>query len=220
MVPTKPVQSRAAELGIVLGLFTILGAWNGVAGLLGPAETNPRHPAIAETAFTTFVLWWLAALLALSGRGSLLGAREARIASACGWAVLLLHLAVAFHLAHAWSHAAAVEHVERASGFGAGLYVNYLFAAVWFADAVWAWASFESYLRRPRWVSWSVHAFLTFVMFNAAVVFNTGFTRAICALLFVALAVRALAAWRQKPEPGRGRVRVPLHDEPTGHSPT
>jgi hypothetical protein len=223
MVPTKPVQSRTAEMVVVLGLFTLLGAWNGVAALFGPPEMNPRHAAIAETAFATFVLWWLAAVIAASGRGSVLGAREARIAYTWGCAMCLLHVAVAFHLAHAWSHAAAVEHVERASGFGAGLYVNYAFAGVWVADVVWAWVAFESYASRPRWLNWSVHGFLAFIMFNAAVVFNTGFTRAICALFFVALAVQAFRAWRprgEKQEPGQGRVLESIRDDPAGHSPT
>ena len=132
-----------------------------------------------------------------------------------------LHIAVAFHLAHAWSHEAALAHVEAASRFGAGLYVNYLFAAVWLADAVWMWVGFGSYLRRPGWVNRGVHGFLAFVVFNAAVVFNTGFTRAVCALFFAALAARAFRTRRAgnartRPRPGSS-VASPRG---AGHSPT
>jgi hypothetical protein len=216
MGQSKRVQSRVAATGIVLGMLSILG-WNGAVTLFGPPDTNPTHPAIIETALATFLGWWLAAVLAVSSFRA-----AARLAYTWGCAMCLLHIAVAFHLAHAWSHAAAVEHVERASGFGAGLYVNYLFAGVWLADAAWMWVSFESYLRRPRWVNWAVHGFLAFIVFNAAVVFNTGFTRAVCALFFVGLAVHALRAWWrwEKQEPGRSRVLVPLRDDPPGHSPT
>jgi hypothetical protein len=42
---------------------------------------------------------------------------------------------------------------------------------VWLADVLWVWVAPTSYLARPRWLHWSIHGFLAFVVFNAAVVF-------------------------------------------------
>src|SRR5262245_34878815 len=102
---------------------------------------------------------------------------------AAGCLVFLVHVLCAFHQVHGWSHAAAYAETARQTeelfGFssGAGLYLNYVFTAVWAADALWWWRWPERYPRRPRWLNISVHAFLVFMAFNATVVFGTGPTR-------------------------------------------
>jgi hypothetical protein len=78
---------------------------------------------------------------------------------------------------HNWSHRTAFDHTERVSGFGPGIFVNYLFVAVWVTDVIWAWADLNSYLNRPAWVNWCVIGFMGFVVFNAAVVFGSGSQR-------------------------------------------
>ena len=88
-----------------------------------------------------------------------------------GCSFLLLHIAIAFHLGHGWSHGAAWEHTRQVGGYGDGIFVNYAFALVWLADVIWMWAAFRSYLGRPRWLKCAIHGFLAFVVFNAAVVF-------------------------------------------------
>ena len=121
----------------------------------------------------------------------------------------LLHMAVAYHLAHGWSHAAALEHVEARSGFGPGLYVNFAFAAVWLIDVAWCWASLDAYRNRPRWVSRAVVGFMAFVLFNAAVVYNKTYTAFPSALMMCGplvlwvLAGRALRPTNGHP-PGMG----------------
>jgi len=89
-----------------------------------------------------------------------------------GLLTLLIHCAIAFGVAHGWSHAAAVEHVRRTAGFGGGIVVNYLFCVVWLVDVVWWWLKPAGYLARARWVEWSVNGFLGFLVFNATVVFG------------------------------------------------
>ncbi|WP_171469124.1 hypothetical protein [Frigoriglobus tundricola] len=89
-----------------------------------------------------------------------------------GCALLLVHIAVAFHLGHGWSHQMAWEHTRQVGGYGDGIFVNYVFALVWLADVLWAWVGVDSYRARPRWLTWSVVGFLAFVVFNAAVVFG------------------------------------------------
>jgi hypothetical protein len=179
----KPVLSGTAEVLFVIGLFTLLGASSGIAALFDAPETNLKHPAIRETSLATFSGWCLAMCLGIATRATF----AALAFYTWGCIMCMLHIVVAFHVAHGWSHAAAAEHVEQLSGFGDGIYVNYLFVAVWLADVCWAWLSLDGYCRRPRWVSWAVHGFMGFVFFNAAVVFNHGFDRGMCALVFAAM---------------------------------
>ena len=53
----------------------------------------------------------------------------------------LLHVLMAMHVFHHWSHTAATQHVveetNRVTGFesGVGIYVNYVFTCWWLADA-------------------------------------------------------------------------------------
>jgi hypothetical protein len=124
-----------------------------------------------------------------------------RLVWAAGCALSLAHVACAFHFVHHWDHPAAYEatarRVEEWFGvrYGAGLYWNYAFAAVWLADAVW-WCGWPArHERRPRWVGWAVDGFLAFMAVNGAVVFATGAVRwagvaVCCALALVWLARR------------------------------
>jgi hypothetical protein len=113
-----------------------------------------------------------------------------------GCALLLLHVAIAFHLGHNWSHQAAWNHTQQISGFGDGIYVNYAFALVWLADAVWLCTAFESYCARPRWLSWTIHGFLAFIVFNAAVVFGSPSSRTALAFGLLPVLVLLVLGWR------------------------
>ena len=103
--------------------------------------------------------------------------RLARLTWTFGCAIYLIHVALAFHYFHGWSHAAALEHVRQASGFGEGLYFSHLFSVVWTLDVVWWWMSPAGRERRPRWLSVTLHTFMLFMVFNAAVVFAEGAMR-------------------------------------------
>jgi hypothetical protein len=105
----------------------------------------------------------------------------------------LLHVALAFHFFHHWSHAAAFAHVASQSGFGPGLYFNYAFSLVWGVDVAWWWSGLRRYAKRPRWISVVVHSFMVFIVFNGAVVFASGPVRWASAAGFVGLA--ALFGW-------------------------
>jgi hypothetical protein len=91
--------------------------------------------------------------------------------------VYLLHVAAAFHFAHGWSHAAAVEHTRQISGVGEGIFVNHLFTLLWTADVFWWWLWPDKYAGRSVWFDRGLHSFMLFVIFNATVVFETGATR-------------------------------------------
>lgn len=107
------------------------------------------------------------------------------------WAAYIVHLAMAFHYYHEWSHAHAMEHTESRSGFGQGIYFSHLFTLLWTADVAYWWLSPEGYLRRSSRVAWLLHAYMLFVVFNATVVYEQGFIRWAGVALFVWL----IAVW-------------------------
>jgi hypothetical protein len=96
----------------------------------------------------------------------------------------LVHVAVAFHYFHQWSHDVAVEYTQRTSGFGSGIYASYLFSLVWLADVLLAWISPRKYANRNRFQTYAVHLFLIFMVFNGAIVFANGPTRWISLAVF------------------------------------
>jgi hypothetical protein len=104
---------------------------------------------------------------------------------ALGSLLLLVHIAIAFHLGHGWSHSAAWEHTRAVGGYGAGIFVNYAVAVVWLADAVWVWVAPGSYRTRTWWLHGSIHGFIAFVVFNAAFVFADWSTRIWFVMSFV-----------------------------------
>jgi hypothetical protein len=137
-------------------------------------------------------------------------ARAARFLYTAGCAALLLHIAVAFHVHHHWSHAAARAHVEvttaRYTGVasGIGLWLNYLVAAVWTADAIFWWvAGTRRYAERARCITMLVQILLLFMAVNPAVVFAHGASRwvggAVSAVLVVLLLGRIACC---EPRPG------------------
>ena len=90
------------------------------------------------------------------------------------------HVLLAFGTHHHWSHAAAYEHTATETAkkvgieWGGGIYFNYVFLALWSADAIWWWWNPVAYRARARGFSIFVHAYLAFIAFNATVVFETG----------------------------------------------
>ncbi len=89
----------------------------------------------------------------------------------------LIHLAMAFHYYHHWSHADAMEHTREVAGVGEGIYVSHLFTLLWGADVVFWLASPRGYAHRRPWIGWLLHAFMVFIIFNGTVVYEVGFIR-------------------------------------------
>ncbi len=120
--------------------------------------------------------------LASTGRG-----RFARWCWSLGWAAYVVHLDMAFHFYHGWSHGNAVEHVEQVSGFGPGIIVSHAYTFVWTLDVCWWWLRPDGYARRPAWVGWLLHGFMAFIIFCATVVYEQGFIRWAGGAMFVVL---------------------------------
>lgn len=119
-------------------------------------------------------------------------------AFAIGLLLALLHTAIAFDVVHNWVHDDAVRHTAQQTetmfgiAVGWGVYVNYLFFAVWLADAWW-WRAGVTPLDRPRAVSWTLRVFYLVIILNAAVIFATPGRRAL------GLLVVAMLAWAWRP---------------------
>ena len=115
-----------------------------------------------------------------------------------GWGLYIAHVLLAFGMHYDWSHATAyaetATQTEALTGWrwGGGLYVNYLFSAVWGVELCWwGWAP-ESYERRAHWMELAMRAFFLFMIVNGAVVFVDGPQRG----LGVAIVAVLLVAWR------------------------
>ena len=122
--------------------------------------------------------------------------RPARVSWTLAWAAFVVHVAMAFHHAHRWSHAEAFRHVEESSGFGPGIFVSYAFTLIWTWDVLRWWARGPA-ARPPRW--WL--GFMLFVTFNATVVYEAGFIRWAGLAMFAALALRSHRGQQLIPRP-------------------
>jgi hypothetical protein len=142
-------------------------------------------------AATYVTIWTALTLFALGEVGRTASRPWARRVSAAGLTLALVHTLLAFDVFHAWSHADAVQSTATQTGevfgvrFGAGVFVNYLFFAVWLADLV-TWRR-----TRPSWLTWLSRAFYMLIVFNGAVVFAAGWRR----LMGLVVVFVLLGAW-------------------------
>lgn len=118
--------------------------------------------------------------------------RLARLCWSLAWLAYLVHLAMAFHHYHGWSHLHAMEHTREVSGIGEGIFVSHLFTLLWSADVLFWWRQPQRYAERPRWIDRVLHAFMVFVIFNGTVVYETGFIRWAGLAMFAELATVAI----------------------------
>ncbi len=172
----------------VLGVLLVAAAF---AASHAVPDADPADLVTRQTARVALLFWGLAAAALLRGRRDF-----ARAAWAVGAATFVVHVATAFDRVHGWSHAASYQHVEAVSGFGAGVFVSYAFTAIWVADVAWWWLDRGGYDARPTWLDRLVHGFLTVVVFNATVVYETGFIRWAGVVLFALLGMLMVARRR------------------------
>ena len=195
MAEAKRQQLRVGLIAVAaVGILALQAS-----ALLEPVGTDPASRDIFRSARWPVVMWCLGWPLVLAGRPTgCFGANvDTRFQWSLGCLMCWVHIAVAFHLGHGWSHAAAWEHTRQTGGDG--VFVNYTFALVWFADALWACIAFDSYRTRPQWLNWSVHGFIAFIVFNAAVVFGSWPSR----VVFFA-AVLVSLTWLKRAQGERG----------------
>lgn len=149
------------------------------------ASGEPGEESIRWTIRVALVFYGLAMILILSPDRS---ARLARWFWSLALGVYLVHVLLAFHYYHHWSHADAFARTERVAGFGPGIYISHLFSLLWTLDVVWWWLAPQSHDRRGPWLTGLLHGFLAFIIFNGAVVFAAGPVRWSSLALFLLLA--------------------------------
>lgn len=109
---------------------------------------------------------------------------------------LLVHIACAFHFHHEWSHRAALKHTAQQTAeqvgwpFAGGLYFNYVFVSLWGFDVLWWWRRPTTYQLRSFTWNLGIYGFLLFIVFQAAVVFESGSTRWTALILFALIGIQ------------------------------
>lgn len=198
MAEAQRVQSRRSRVhvGFTFAALAIALATVSAVPLLQPVGTDVTSGEIRLTAQLPVFFWCIGWPIALARAPDYVGLR---VTWALGALLLAVHVAVAFHLGHGWSHSHAWEHTREVGGYGDGIFVNYAFVMVWAADAAWACVAFGSYTTRPRWLHWGAHGFLAFVVFNAAVVFGSWDVRVPFVVLSLGMLVAAVFAKRIRP---------------------
>ena len=128
-----------------------------------------------------------------------------------GFAMAVLHVALAFHLRHRWSHSAALAETARQTEellgyrFGGGVYVNYAFLIVWAADVCWWWWRPASFSKRSPALDRIVRLFLFFIFVNGAIVFAHGAVRGFGLLALLVLGVAWYVGRHREPWVTRSR---------------
>jgi hypothetical protein len=180
-------MKRTEVLIIVVGLVSMLATW----GLSFWPGVEFGEAWIRNTARASVLWYWAAMVTVLGGFGlkSQDQSRERISRWLWSWGAIVywLHVVVAFHYYHHWSHEKAFTHVEKASSFGPGIYVSYFFTVLWAVDALWWWLAASSYRSRPRWLSQAIHGFMLFIVFNATLIFERGLIQWIGAAIFLSL---------------------------------
>lgn len=150
---------------------------------------------VRGSAWLSFVLYCSAHLL------HLLGKTWTFVRTFWSMAALIfaLHVALAFHLVHHWSHDAAWHATKEQGGVGEGIYLNYLVVALWMFDALWWWFRPQHYLHRSRWLTRILHLYFLFMWFNAAVIFAHGNMRWLGIAGFLTLSLTYFISLRNKP---------------------
>lgn len=183
-----------ASLAVVLGLVV----W------LVPAAPDQGIVLTFQTVRLALA-WYAAAMLLMTGakaddwRVLTARGRAMRWCWTWGMTIYLVHVGMAFHHYHGWSHADAFRRTREISGLGAGLYVSYLFTLVWTLDGVWWWLSPQSHAGRPAWLGKWIHGFMLLIVFNGLVVFGTSPARWIGAAAFVLAGLMWLRSVASKP---------------------
>jgi hypothetical protein len=125
---------------------------------------------VRGTAWLSALLYFLS-LLMPHARVSVSMPRLRRYLYSGGWLVLLVHIALAFHFYHHWSHDDAWQRTQEQSGYGNGIYANYALIVVWGLDVLWSWLASMKYQSRPRWIGVCIQGFLLFMWFFATTIF-------------------------------------------------
>jgi hypothetical protein len=185
----------AAWAALLVGVL----AWPWLGARSDPGDDLVRNTVRLSLAFYAaaagLMLFLRPAEWGATGRGGL-----ARWCWTLAWAAYVIHVGMALHYYHHWSHADAVRHTEEVSGFGPGIYVSHLFTLLWTLDVAYWWLRPAAYATRPARVGRALHAFMAFIIFNGTVVYEKGPIRWAGLALFATLGGLWLSTntWRRR----------------------
>lgn len=120
-----------------------------------------------------------------------------RVIWTLGCGLFITHVVAAFGYYHHFSHQAAYDDTARQTreqlgfAFGGGIYFSYVFLALWILDVAWRWLAPST---RPAWFDWPLHAFMFFIAFNGAIIFEGGVSR--MAGIVACLLLAGIFVWR------------------------
>src|SRR5690242_9061195 len=112
MPRTKWLQSQVLGGAILLGVLAMVVS-TAITAFRASPGTDPSASVIRESAYWPAWLFCCSSLLAVRCRQRWIdnrldaSTRWARLVYTAGCAALLLHIAIAFHTGHGWSHARA-----------------------------------------------------------------------------------------------------------------
>jgi hypothetical protein len=129
---------------------------------------------VRATMLISTMLWAMAEVLKIRRPFQVEPARSLWTA---GLALAVAHAAIAFAVAYGWSHEVAARDTARQTAavtgivWDGGIFVNYVFIAAWFADALWWWLAPAAYLRRPAGLERARAIFFLVMFVSGAIVF-------------------------------------------------
>ncbi len=172
------------------------------------AGREPRPPIVAHVITQLTVFGAIAAATLAWALSQLAGTRHergSRLFWSLGAVLMLVHAVAAFEIFYLRSHSVALAETAHQTvvvtgiDFAGGLYLNYLFVAVWVADAVWWWTAPRSHRDRSRRVTHLIRAFFLFMFLNGAVLFADGWIR----WLGIASVTAVIVAWYREASTSR-----------------
>ncbi len=142
------------------------------------------------------VACYIARLACDSGHnGGIDSQKIARIWWSIGCATFVLHVIVAFHFIHHWSHTAAFDATAKRTAemtgwnSGFGLYINEAFLLLWLTDTFFWWQDVS--WPRHRRIYWTVQSVFAFLMIQATAIFGPPFWIPVVVLVIAILSIRA-----------------------------
>lgn len=180
-VDVRMMAAGVGSLALVVGLSLALATATG--------EMLTRNTVRLSLAWYTVALCLMMRLRPDDWRVATPLVRVARWCWTLGLVSFLVHLGMAFHFYHQWSHTHAFRHTADVSGVGEGIYISYLFTVLWAADASWWWARPAAFAGRSPWIDRTLHVFMLFIVFNGTVIYENGPIRWVGLAMFCLLAV-------------------------------
>jgi hypothetical protein len=187
-MPVNEVRRQTGQLLVGLALLAGVVAWPIVVSSPALGDNHIRWTIRLALAFYAMAAGLMLTLSKDGWRATTARGRLARNLWTLSFVTYAVHVALAMHHYHHWSHAHAVEHTRQVAGIGEGIYASHLFGLWWGLDAAWWWLSPERYAGRSPAIGLALHSYMAFIWFNGTVVYEQGIIRWAGLATFVALA--------------------------------